>query len=158
LQLATAEVRVDVNEEARRVVDAFGGAADKLIPFFSAQLSVLKAQAQVFMGLSGLIITVTGFSGHQMVRGGPFSTVAMILGIALILFGVLLTLRVLGRLRWVSQELRDDLVETAASIITRRNREQRQLSVAGTFVGGGLAFYLVAVVLAALHTGLAPGP
>lgn len=149
---------MDVNEEARRVVDAFGGAADKLIPFFSAQLSVLKAQAQVFMGLSGLIITVTGFSGHQMVRGGPFSTVAMILGIALILFGVLLTLRVLGRLRWVSQELRDDLVETAASIITRRNREQRQLSVAGTFVGGGLAFYLVAVVLAALHTGLAPGP
>jgi hypothetical protein len=147
---------VEVNEEARRVVDAFCGAADKLIPFFSAQLSVLKAQAQIFMGLSGLIITVTGFSGHQMVRGGPFSTLAMIMGITLILVGVLLTLRVLGRLRWVSQELRDDLVETAACIITRRNLEQRQLGVAGAFVGGGLAFYLVAVVLAALHTGLAP--
>lgn len=145
---------MDVDEEARRLVEALQRAPDKLIPFLSGQLSVLKAQAQILMGLSGLIITVTGFSGHHMVRGGLPSTVAMILGIALILVGVVITLRVLATLRWVSQELDDDLVVTAARVIARRNFEQRMLQWAGALVGGGLACYLAAVVLAAIHSGL----
>lgn len=146
---------MDEREEAQRLVALFEGQPAQLVGFLSNQLAVIKGQAQMLMGLCGLTITVTGFSGHHMVRGGALSTLAMVLGIVLILVAVVLTLRTLAKLRWVSQDLSDDLVATATSVIVRRNREQRSLQMAGVFVGLGLAGYLVAVVLAALHNGAA---
>ena len=78
----------------------------------------------------------------------------MIVGIFFILGGVAITLRTLGNLRWVTQDLHDDGFQTALTVIKRRNAEQAALSRAGLLVGLGLASYLVAVVLAALHNGL----
>ena len=124
-----------------------------LISFLSGQLSVLKTQAQMIMGIAGLIITVTGFSGHHMVRGGTMSTVAMVTGIVLVMGGVLQTVRTLSKIRWVSQDLGGPLAAVAARIITRRNQEQRALSISGALVSGGLFAYLISVVLAALHNG-----
>ena len=81
------------------------------------------------------------------------STAAMISGIVCVLLGVTMTLRTLGKLRWVTQDLAEDLTETARAVILRRDAEQSALSRAGALVGLGLAAYLVAVVLAALHNG-----
>lgn len=145
-------------DEATRLVRAFDGRADLLIPFLSGQLSVLKSQAQMLMGLGGLVVTVTGFSGHNMVRGGVASTAAMCLGIALVIVAVVLTLRVSVRLRWVSQDLDDDLVQTARLVITRRDAQARTLALSGGLVAAGLSAYLVAVVLAALAIGAQMGP
>jgi hypothetical protein len=50
----------------------------------------------------------------------------------------------------VTQELRDDLVETTRVVLQRRNRQQRMLSVAAVFVVSGLGCYLAAVSVAAL--------
>lgn len=148
----------DQEDEARRLVALFAGRPDALIGFLSAQLGVLKTQSQMLMGLSGLVVTVTGFSGHNMVRGGWPSATAMIVGIALVLVGVGITLRVSARLRWVSHDLEDDFVATALTVIRRRDAHSRLLSVAGGFVGMGLGAYLVSVVLAALATGARMGP
>lgn len=148
----------EVEEEARRLVELFGTSQRELILFLSGQLSVLKTQAQMLMGLSGLVVTVTGFSGHNMVRGGAWSTAAMVTGIVFVLLAVVLTLRVTMRLRWVSQDLDDDLELTARIVLRRRNAQQHQLSIAGVFVALGLAFYLGSVVLAAVSIGAAMGP
>lgn len=119
----------------------------------SGQLSVLKTQAQIFTGLSTITITVTGFSGHNMVRGGWPSGSAMVLGMVLVFAGIARTLATLRQLRWVTQDLRDDLDETARVVIRRRDAEQRALGVAGALVVSGLGAYLVAVVLAAIAVG-----
>jgi len=140
---------MDVREEAERVVKLFGEQPASMVGFLSGQLGVLKTQAQTLTGLCGLTITVTGFSGHQMVRAGPLSAGAMVLGILLILVAIVITLRTLTRLRWVSQDLGDDLVKTAETVIERRNRQQARLSVAGGFVAAGLGCYLLSVVFAA---------
>ena len=152
--------RLRQEEEASRLVAAFQGRADLLVPFLSGQLGVLKSQAQMLMGLGGLVVTVTGFSGHNMVRGGLLSTSAMVLGIALVLVAVILTLRVSARLRWVSQDLADDLQQTALAVIQRRDGQARALAWSGGLVAAGLAAYLVAVVLAALALGgqMSPPP
>lgn len=139
--------------EARRIVALFDQQPTGLVTFLSGQLSVVKSQAQLLMGLCGLTITVTGFSGHLMVRAGLVSTLSMVIGILLILGAIVLTLRTLGKLRWVTQDLSDDLVHTAHVIIRRRNHEQRQLQIAGFLVAGGLGGYLLAVVAAALYNG-----
>lgn len=145
-------------DEATRLAALFAGRPDALIGFLSSQLSVLKTQSQMILGLSGLVVTVTGFSGHNMVRGGVWSTTAMIVGIAFVLIGVVTTLRVSARLRWVSHDLEDDLVATTLTVIRRRDAQSRALMVAGAFVGAGLGAYLVSVVLAALAIGARMGP
>ncbi len=145
-----------LREEAERLVALFDGHPPQLVAFLSGQLSVLKQQGQTLLGLCGLTITVTGFSGHNMVRGGVVSVTAMGVGIALILVAAVIALRVLTRLRWVSQDLADSLVDTAEAVIVRRNAQQRALAIAGGLVAAGLAAYLVAVLLAAITAGLVP--
>jgi hypothetical protein len=144
---------LEPEDEARRLAALFAGNPAGLLGILTAQLSVLKTQAQIFMGLATITITVTGFSGHNMVRGGIASTTAMLLGVGLVLAGIVLTLRALRQLRWVTQDLADDLAVTALAAIRRRDREQRTLGGAGALIASGVGAYLVAVVLAALANG-----
>lgn len=148
------------SEEAARLVQVFAGKPDGLVGFLSGQLGVVKTQAQMLLGLSGLVVTVTGFSGHNMVRGGLASTAAMIVGIGLVLVAVAITLRAAARLRWVSQDLREDLVLTATMVLRRRDQQTRALERAGVLVALGLGAYLLSVVLAALAIGgrMSPPP
>jgi hypothetical protein len=120
---------------------------------------VLKTHAQMLLGLSGLTVTVTGFSGAHMIRGGIVSASCMVIGIVFIAIAVVLTLQVLQRLRFVSQDLQDDLVATASTVLTRRDRQQRRLGWAGAFVALGLVSYLCAVAIAAwMNAGAGFGP
>ena len=48
-----------------------------LLVLLSTQLGVLKQQAQTFMGLCGLAITVTGFSGAHMIRAGAIASFSL---------------------------------------------------------------------------------
>jgi hypothetical protein len=140
-------------EEAERLCALFKDREVELVVFLSGQLGVLKSQANTLMGLAGLTITVTGFSGHLMVRAGPLSWIPMVAGIAAVLVAIAVTLRTLMHLRWVSQDLSPDLHQTALATIERRDDEQRALRVAGVFLGLGLAGYLLAVVAAAFVNG-----
>ena len=147
-------------EEARHLARVFEGKPDGLVTYLSSQLGVLKSQSQMLMGLSGLVVTVTGFSGHNMVRGGAASTIAMVVGIAGITAGVIVTLQVGRRLRWVSRDLDEDYEKTALAVIQRRDAQATALRRAGAFVALGLAAYLLSVVLAALAlgNGMSPPP
>jgi uncharacterized membrane protein len=144
---------MDVDEEARRLHGLFGSRPSDLVAYLSQQIHTVKTYAQVLVGLCGLTVTVTGFSGAHMIRAGSLSASLMVAGIALVLVGLVVCIRTITILRWVSQDLREDLVQTAAIVIARRNRQQRWLSIAAAFVVGGLACYLGAVVVAALVGG-----
>ncbi len=149
-------MRVDeaqVREEARRLHQLFASAPSQLVQYLSNQIATVKTYAQILVGLCGLTVTVTGFSGAHMIRAGSISAGLMVLGIALVLVGLLLCLRTITGLRWVSQDLRDDLVEMAIIVIHRRNRKQRLVSFAAIFVACGLFCYLAAVSVAALVAG-----
>ncbi len=141
------------DEEARRLVALYEGHERELVGLLMSQLSVLRNQAQMLMGLAGLAITVTGFSGHHMVRGGPQAWVPMVAGIGAILVAVVITIRVMLALRWVTQDLADDLILTCLAVLDRVAAQRRALAVAGGFGALGLAGYLIAVVLAAFSNG-----
>ena len=150
---------MDTREEAERLHRLFDANPRELVHYLATQIATVKTYAQVLVGLCGLTVTVTGFSGAHMIRAGSLSASFMVGGITLVLVGLLLCLRTITRLRWVSQELRDDYIEMAVVIITRRNRQQRILSIAAWFVSGGLASYLAAVVVAAIVSGqMTPAP
>lgn len=138
-----------VEEEASRLVALLGEQPFQLLTYLSNQLAVVKAQAQMLIGLCGLTVTVTGFSGTHMVNAGWISASLMVLGIALILVAAVLCLRTLTETRWVSQVLHDSLTETTRLVFQRRDRQQHRLTIAGRFVGFGLAAYLCSVAAAA---------
>lgn len=144
---------MEASEEARRVCTLYAGRDVELVQHLSHQMATVKTYAQVLVGLSGLTVTVTGFSGAHMIRAGSVSAGLMVAGIALVLVGLVLCIRTITRLRWVTQELRDDLVETATLVIQRRNGQQRSLSVGAVFVVAGLGCYLAAVMVAAIVSG-----
>ncbi|HLL24009.1 MAG TPA: hypothetical protein VK427_17875 [Kofleriaceae bacterium] len=144
---------MDVREEATRLHALFANRPTELITYLAQQIGTVKTYAQVLVGLCGLTITVTGFSGAHMIRAGSLSAMLMVAGIALVLVGLILCVRTITLLRWVSQDLTDELVETAVIVIGRRNQQQRRLSRAALFVVGGLTCYLGAVVVAALVAG-----
>lgn len=141
---------MDVAEEARRLHALFAAQPAQLVLYLASQIATVKTYAQVLVGLCGLTITVTGFSGAHMIRSGSTAAVLMVAGIALVMIGLVLCLRTITALRWVSQDLRDDLVETAQIVIARRNAQQRAVVAASIYVAGGLAAYLAAVSTAAL--------
>ncbi len=142
-----------MTQEAQRVARLFSENPQQLVNFLSGQLGVLKSQTQMLLGLCGLAITVTGFSGAHMIRAGSTAAVCMVVGVGLVLVGLLVCLRTLAQIRWVSQDLHDDLERTATVVIERRDRQQRNTTIAGLFVGAGLAAYLAAVMIAALVGG-----
>ncbi len=144
---------MDTREEARRLRDLFAEQPAQYVQFLSNQIATVKTYAQVLIGLCGLTITVTGFSGAHMIRSGSTAAMLMVAGIALVMIGLVVCIRTITKLRWVSQELRDDLIETAVVVLERRNRQQRLVSIAALFVAGGLACYLAAVSVAALVSG-----
>ena len=140
----------DPGDEARRLAGLCADDPLELVRLLSGQLAIVKHQAQVMIGLPSVIITVTGFSGAHIVSAGSGPAGLMLLGIALILVAAIQCLRTLTETRWVTQELGDSLIGTAETVILRRNRLQGRLTIAGRFVGGGLAAYLSAVALAAV--------
>lgn len=140
-------------DEARELARLFDGRTVELAQLLSSQLAVLKTQAQMYVGLGGVCITVTGFSGHNMVNAGPLSAGAMIIGILLILVSIVITLRTLSSVHWVTQDLGGTAEDLALRVIARRDSQHRALSIAGVFIGTGLLFYLAAVLLAAAARG-----
>lgn len=144
---------MDVREEARRLHALFAAQPAQLVQFLSGQIATVKTYAQILVGLCGLTVTVTGFSGAHMIRSGSLAAGLMVAGIALVMIGLIVCIRTITALRWVSQELQDDLIETAVIVIERRNRQQSLLSLAAVFVAAGLGCYLAAVSVAALVSG-----
>lgn len=137
-------------DEVKQLVRLYEGNVPQLLTLLSSQLQVLKGQGQMLLGLCGITITVTGFSGHNMVRAGLFSTLCMVGGLGIILLAIVLTLRALARIAWVSAQLDEDLEKTVRTVIERRDRQGRALQVAAGAVTLGLALYTTAVIVAAL--------
>lgn len=138
--------------EAENLAAAFERTGE-LVSFLAGQLAVLRTQAQTFLGIAGICISVTGFAGHNMVNAGPFAAGAMIVGVTLILVAIVITLQCLANVRWVTQDLGDGNVELARRVLQRRNLLQRALHRSMALIAVGLAFYVAAVVLAALAKG-----
>jgi hypothetical protein len=142
-----------IRQEAERLHRLFADEPAQLVLYLSGQIATVKTYAQVLVGLCGLTITVTGFSGAHMIRAGSLSAGLMVSGIVAVLCGLILCLRTITRMQWVSEELGDDLVETAVTVIRRRNQRQRALRLAAYFVASGLTLYLAAVSVAAFVGG-----
>ena len=109
------------------------------------QLAVLVLRAQVVLSLSGIVVTVTGFSGRAIAESGQLARVCIALGILLVLAATAVVIAGVLRLRWLSQEIDDEPVVTLLRGIELRDRKSRNLRTALLLFVAGFALYCLAI-------------
>lgn len=132
-------------DEVDRILALTGGDTEKAFGVIERQLSVLVLRTQVMLSLSGIVITVTGFSGRTIAQTSELARVLVSAGILIVLAAAATGIGGVLRLRWLTQELRDDVRETLHRMLEIRDGKSRFLSAALVLFIVGFSCYCVAI-------------
>jgi hypothetical protein len=141
-----------VPDEVKRILVLTKGDAAKAYELVQSQLSVLVLRTQVMLSLSGIVITVTGFSGRAIAQTSELARALVAAGILIVLSAAGTAIGGVLRLRWLTQELTDDSEETLVRMLSIRDAKSRFLSAALVLFVTGFACYCVAIALMLLST------
>ena len=133
--------------EVQRILKLAEGNAAKAFDLVEKQLSVLVLRTQVMLSLSGIVITVTGFSGREIARTSETARVLVATGILVVLLSAATAIGGVLRLRWLTQEITDDIEATLTNMLRIRDAKSRFLTAALAFFVVGFACYCVAIAL-----------
>jgi hypothetical protein len=139
--------RLTAEDEAARLYDMYGG-ADRLarcMEFLRHHFDVIQARSQLLLTLATIALTITGFSGPKIAETGPFSRIAMVVGITFVLAAIALLLLGGLRIRWTTQLMEDDPEKTLVRIIRYRNTKTRFYFWELALLVIGLASYVASV-------------
>ncbi len=132
-------------DEARRLATLVGDDHRAAYELVERQLAVLVLRTQVLLSLSGIVITVTGFSGRAIAQSGPAARYSIVVGILVVLLAALTAIGGVLRLRWLSQILGADARTTLETGLALRDQKARYLAVSMILFGVGFAAYCVAI-------------
>lgn len=136
-------------EEARHILSLTGGDALRTYELVQQQLSVLVLRTQVMLSLSGIVITVTGFSGRTIAQTSSLARVLVSTGILVVLLSAATAIGGVLRLRWLTQALRGGAIDeaTLVAMLEGRDAKARFLNAALVLFVLGFACYCVAIAL-----------
>jgi ATP/ADP translocase len=143
--MAVRSASPEEREEAARILKLVGGDALRAYEMVERQLATLALRAQVMLSLSGIVITVTGFSGRAVAETNNFARLSISAGIIVVLFSAAVAIAGALRLRWLSQLIADDPLETLTRALSLRNRKSRYIGVAAGLFVTGFAMYVLAI-------------
>ena len=135
----------DGSIEAQSILDLCDGDRLKAFQMVQGQLAALVGRLQAILGLSSIVITVTGFSGRSVAQTSPLARVAVVSGLVLVLVAAAVGIGGVLQLRWSTQELRGDVVDSIARVIRIRDRKERFMTAALVIFVVGFAMYCFAV-------------
>lgn len=136
-----------VSDEVKRILALTKGDPQKAYELVQSQLSVLVLRTQVMLSLSGIVITVTGFSGRTIAQTSELARGLVAAGILIVLCAAGVAIWGVLRLRWLTQELTDDVEQTLVRMLDIRDAKSRYLSAALFTFLLGFACYCVAIAL-----------
>ena len=142
-------------DEVARILALTNGNPEHAFNLVERQLSVLVLRTQVMLSLSGIVITVTGFSGRAIAQTNELARVLVSAGIVIVLAAAVTAIGGVLRLRWLTQELTDDLTQTLTRMLEIRDAKSRFLTVALLLFIVGFSCYCVAIAQMLIHVELA---
>ncbi len=140
-------------DEARRILAFVDGDRRAAYAMVESQLAVLVLRTQVLLSLSGIVITVTGFSGQAVARVSDLARGLISVGIVVVLAAALTAIGGVLRLRWLTQMIEPDAEATITRALQLRDAKARSLTVAMALFGAGFACYCAAITQLLLHPG-----
>lgn len=120
------------------------------------QFSVLHNRAQVLIGLCGIVITTTGFSGRLIAGTGRVAQGLIIAGVGVVLLAATLIVWGVQHIRWLTQQPGNDVRSWLLVSLAYRDRKTTIYRVAIAFLLAGLSFYVAAIAMMLLDPTAAP--
>jgi hypothetical protein len=130
--------------EAQRILKLAG---DPRLAFemVERQLAVLVVRTQVILSLSGIVITVTGFSGRAVAEVNELARFSIITGMFVVLAAAAVGIVGVLRVSWLSSIITDDPLETLERGLIIRDQKTRYLMLSLLLWVSGFSLYCVAV-------------
>lgn len=138
--------------EVKRILALTKGEPARAYELVQSQLSVLVLRTQVMLSLSGIVITVTGFSGRAIAQTSELARTLVAVGIVIVLAAAAVAIGGVLRLRWLTQELSDDVEVTLTRMLAIRDRKSKFLGAALLLFVVGFACYCIAIAQMLLAT------
>lgn len=135
----------DGSSEAQSILDLCDGDRLKAFQMVQGQLATLVGRLQAILGLSSIVITVTGFSGRSVAQTSPIAKMTVVSGLVLVLIAAAVGIGGVLRLRWSTQELHGDVLDSIARVIRIRDAKERFITTALVLFVVGFALYCFAV-------------
>jgi lysylphosphatidylglycerol synthetase-like protein (DUF2156 family) len=132
-------------QEATRILALAEGNGFKAFELVERQLSVLVLRTQVMLSLSGIVITVTGFSGRAIAETSSLARLSISAGIFVVLAAAVVAITGVLRLHWLTQELAPDILTTLARSISIRDAKSRSLRWSLLLFTAGVSLYCFAI-------------
>lgn len=148
-----------VEKEAEQILCIYGGCKDgkyvdanlkDLTSLLERQFAVLTGRAQMLLGLSGIVITTTGFSGRAIASTGLWAQWFVVSGIFFVLAGAVAIVWGILQLNWVTQLVGSDIRKAVIDMLTYRNRKTRAYRLGLVLLIIGLTLYVCAIALLVL--------
>lgn len=132
-------------DEARLILQLCKDDALRAFQMVEAQLGVIVLRTQVMLSLSGIVITVTGFSGRAIAETSVLARTCIVAGLFIVLLAAAVAVAGVLKLRWLTQTLEADALATLRRGLAIRNRKSRFLTVALSLFVTGFSLYCAAV-------------
>ena len=134
-----------VDRELEAIVSLTQGDPIKSYQIVEHQLSVLVVRTQVLLSLSGIVITVTGFSGRAIAQTSPLARILISSGIGIVLLSAAVAITGVLRLKWLT-EMGGDWRTMLRRGLETREAKTRWLSAALTLFVVGFGCYVGAII------------
>ncbi|MCU1282842.1 MAG: hypothetical protein JWM53_6388 [bacterium] len=131
--------------EAERILNLSRGDTLKAYEMVERQLSVLVLRTQVMLSLSGIVVTVTGFSGRAIAQTSDLARWSIAAGILVVLASAAAAIWGVLRLEWLTQTIDEDPVAMLTRGIEMRDSKSRFLRVALVLFICGFSLYCFAI-------------
>jgi hypothetical protein len=132
-------------EEAASILALTSDDPLKAYELVERQLNVLVLRTQVMLSLSGIVVTVTGFSGRAIADTSRLAQLSIGAGILVVLASAIVAIGGVLRLQWVTQRLHRDPAVMLVQAIELRDRKARFLGHALTLFAVGFSLYCFAI-------------
>lgn len=135
----------DTVDEAERIYRLCKEDALRAVEMVHTQFGVLVLRTQVMLSLSGIVITVTGFSGKAIAATGVLARVCIVAGLVLVLAAAAVAMGGVLRLKWITEILEDDTLVSLRKAIAIRDKKSAFLKVSVALFLVGFSLYVAAV-------------
>lgn len=147
------------DEEAHRILTEYGDSAfADIMEVLERQFAVLHNRAQVLLGLCGIIVSTTGFSGRLVAGTNILAQTLIIFGVGFVLLAAAVVCWGVLHLRWLTTQVGRGTREWLLNSLCYRDFKTNCYRVALVLLLIGLVLYSAAVSIMLLypHDGVLP--
>jgi hypothetical protein len=146
------------HHEAQAILKLCKGDSKAALEIVERHLNTLYARAQILLSLSGIVVTVTGFSGRLIAGSSSLAQYFLVAGLLVSLGSAAWICFNVMPIRWVTGYLAGTPVVAIEAILQRRNQKTKAYRIGSIILCIGLTLYCMSIALMLLNPVAIQGP